>query len=374
MSQQKPTKYAISKITASENRVYKIWVDGCFDMMHFGHANAIRQAKKLFPNVELFVGVHTDEDIKRHKGPPVMNEQERYEAVRSCKWVDHVIEGAPYVTEVSVLKQHGIDYCVHGEDISFDENGEDTYKYIHEAGMMLIVKRTEGVSSTDIVDRMLKLARIHKLHENAPKEDQLTVSPYTKLRQFLPTTHKITQFQDRVVEPDFDKDVIVYVDGGFDLFHVGHIEFLKKAKEQGTYLIVGLHDDSVITQVKGQGYPIMNLHERVLGVLSCRYVDDVVIGAPFVVTKDVMDSLNVSIVVNGTVTEPKNDANVDPYELPKKLGVYRQIQSPRPDLTTTEIVTRIINSQSLFEARNLKKQQKEAVSLQRILDEENKGK
>lgn len=85
-------------------------VDGCFDMMHFGHANAIRQAKKLFPKVELFVGVHTDEDIKRHKGicnvmlllftslgPPVMNEQERYEAVRSCKWVDHVIEGAPYV-------------------------------------------------------------------------------------------------------------------------------------------------------------------------------------------------------------------------------------------------------------------------------------
>jgi choline-phosphate cytidylyltransferase len=37
-------------------------------MMHFGHANAIRQAKKLFPKVELFVGVHTDEDIRRHKG------------------------------------------------------------------------------------------------------------------------------------------------------------------------------------------------------------------------------------------------------------------------------------------------------------------
>ena len=32
----------------------------------------------------------------RQKGPPVMNEQERYKAVRACKWVDEVIEGAPY--------------------------------------------------------------------------------------------------------------------------------------------------------------------------------------------------------------------------------------------------------------------------------------
>jgi len=192
------------------------------------------------------------------------------------------------------------------------------------------------------------------------------------MRQFLPTTHKIAQFQDHVVEPDFDKDVIIYVDGGFDLFHVGHIEFLKKAKEMGTYLIVGLHDDSVITQVKGQGFPIMNLHERVLGVLSCRYVDDVVIGAPFVVTKDVIDSLNVSIVVQGTVSEPRPQN--DPFALAKSLGIHKQIESPRGDLTTTEIVNRILESMSEFEARNLKKQQKEAVSLQRVLDEENQGK
>jgi ethanolamine-phosphate cytidylyltransferase len=293
------------------------------------------------------------------------------------------------VTQVDVLKQHNIDYCVHGEDISFDEHGEDTYKYIHEAGMMLyvnlqnlftfnsIVKRTEGVSSTDIVDRMLKLARIHKMAESEIPEtknevqDQMLVSPYTKMRQFLPTTHKIAQFQDYAREPN-DNDVIVYIDGGFDLFHVGHIEFLKKAKQLGTYLIVGLHDDAVITQVKGQGYPIMNVHERVLGVLSCRYVDDVVIGAPFVVTKDVLDSLGVHVVGHGTVAEaaPKQD----PYALAKDIGVYKQIESPRTDLTTTEIVTRIIDSMGQFEARNAKKQQKEAVSLQRVLDEENKAK
>jgi ethanolamine-phosphate cytidylyltransferase len=223
---------------------------------------------------------------------------------------------------------------------------------------------------------MLKLARIHKLAESqvpAPveeKENTMLISPYTKMRQFLPTTHKITQFQDKVREPT-DDDVIVYVDGGFDLFHVGHIEFLKKAKELGTYLIVGLHDDDVITQVKGQGFPIMNVHERVLGVLSCRYVDDVVIGAPFVVTKDVLDSLNVKVVGHGTVEEPVPQQ--DPFKLVKDLGMYKQIESPRKDLTTAIIVQRIIESMQQFEARNAKKQQKEAVSLQRVLDEENEA-
>jgi ethanolamine-phosphate cytidylyltransferase len=38
----------------------------------------------------LVVGVHTDEEITKHKGPPVFNEQERYQMVRGIKWVDEV--------------------------------------------------------------------------------------------------------------------------------------------------------------------------------------------------------------------------------------------------------------------------------------------
>jgi cytidyltransferase-like protein len=64
--------------------------------------------------------------------------------------------------------------------------------------------------------------------------------------------------------------VIVYIDGAFDLFHVGHIDILREAKKLGTYLIVGVHSDQVVNKKRGNGYPIMNLHERVLSVLSCR--------------------------------------------------------------------------------------------------------
>ena len=74
----------------------RIYMDGCFDLMHSGHFNAIRQAKSL--GKVLVVGVHSDEEISRNKGPPVMNEQERYALARSCKWIDEVVEnaGLPY--------------------------------------------------------------------------------------------------------------------------------------------------------------------------------------------------------------------------------------------------------------------------------------
>ena len=69
----------------------------------------------------LIVGVHTDEEITKHKvglhlqssvtnltvmmlqGPPVFNEEERYRMVRAIKWVDEVVEAAPYVTTLETL-------------------------------------------------------------------------------------------------------------------------------------------------------------------------------------------------------------------------------------------------------------------------------
>ena len=70
-------------------------------MVHFGHANSLRQAKAM--GDYLVVGVHTDEEITCHKGPPVFSEEERYRMVRAIKWVDEVVEAAPYVTTLETL-------------------------------------------------------------------------------------------------------------------------------------------------------------------------------------------------------------------------------------------------------------------------------
>lgn len=54
----------------------RVYMDGCFDLMHYGHANALRQAKAL--GDVLVVGVVSDEEIIANKGPPVLSMEERY--------------------------------------------------------------------------------------------------------------------------------------------------------------------------------------------------------------------------------------------------------------------------------------------------------
>lgn len=54
----------------------RVYMDGCFDLMHYGHANALRQAKAL--GDVLVVGVVSDEEIITNKGPPVLSMDERY--------------------------------------------------------------------------------------------------------------------------------------------------------------------------------------------------------------------------------------------------------------------------------------------------------
>lgn len=106
--------------------------------------------------------------------------------------------------------------------------------------------------------------------ENSSKlgQDSSARSPWTGCSQFLPTTQKIIQFSDGKSPQPGDR--VIYVAGAFDLFHVGHLDFLEAASVYGDYLIVGLHTDPVVNRYKGSNYPIMNLHERVLSVLACK--------------------------------------------------------------------------------------------------------
>lgn len=56
--------------------------------------------------------------------------------------------------------------------------------------------------------------------------------------------------------------------------------------------------DETVSYYKGKNFPLMSLHERVLMVLACKYVDDVVIGAPYEITPDFIKSLNIKKVAN----------------------------------------------------------------------------
>ena len=92
--------------------------------------------------------------------------------------------------------------------------------------------------------------------------------------------------------------VIVYVDMVADLFHFGHVDFLRRAKEHGDILKVGIHNDKTVESYKRQ--PIMNMKERISVVESCKYVDEVIPNAPLVVSRDYLASHNVDIVIHAS--------------------------------------------------------------------------
>merc|ERR1712128_246998 len=355
----------------SEKKEIRVWVDGCFDMVHFGHANFLRQASQL--GTKLVAGVHSDEEIAKHKGPPVFNNEERYKITRGIKWVDEVVENAPYMTTLETLNKYDCDFCVHGDDITMTAEGVDTYHIVKSADRYREVKRTAGVSTTDLVGRMLLATKTHfnqssdnGLANDSNQQKRVRTfsatnekkSPWTGVSQFLQTTNQIVQFSPGK-EPQ-PNDTVIYVSGAFDLLHVGHVDFLEKVSKMypSTFVIVGLHTDQEVNRYRGENHPIMNLHERTLSLLACRYVSEVVIGAPFTMDDQMMKHFKIDLVVHGSTTQHMNEKHEDPFACAKQLDKFRVIESGN-DMNTDIIISRIIKNRQVYIERNRKKEKRE---------------
>ncbi|EER13500.1 Ethanolamine-phosphate cytidylyltransferase, putative [Perkinsus marinus ATCC 50983] len=341
------------------HRPVRVFMDGAFDLMHYGHMNAFRIARGLGDC--LIVGVNSSETIAECKGTaPVLTDDERCEAVRACVWVDEVIPKSPYIMTPEYIQnvlfdEYKIDYIIHGDDPCLVD-GKDVYASAKAAGKYKSIPRTEGVSTSDIVGRAMILATSHHISLNEDEDDgkvvgrkrassatlQLDMEPSVSSgSRFFPTERLVSCFSARV-EAQKPGQRVVYIDGAFDMFHAGHISTLKKARELGDYLIVGVHSDVVVNKIKGGVYPCMNLKERVLSVLGCKYVDDVLADAPFTQTEDLILQLGVSVVVKGTERDigEKTMKNMDPYRVPREMGILMEIKS-ESTLTVSGILERI---------------------------------
>ncbi|XP_007901246.1 choline-phosphate cytidylyltransferase B isoform X3 [Callorhinchus milii] len=98
----------------------------------------------------------SDELTHQCKGFTVMNEIERYDALRHCRYVDEVVRDAPWTLSPEFLEKHKIDFVAH-DDIPYSSAGsDDVYKHIKEAGMFVPTQRTEGISTSDLITRIVR--------------------------------------------------------------------------------------------------------------------------------------------------------------------------------------------------------------------------
>ena len=127
---------------------------------------------------------------------------------------------------------------------------------------------------------------------------------------------------------------VVYIGGTWDLLHAGHLSVLQQAREYGDYLIVGIYSDALASVLHSRRkkspnsntstysevdlkrnqemetvksiathidhdytYPILSMEERMLSLLGCKHVSDVLMNAPHVLSSDFLSALDVSYVV-----------------------------------------------------------------------------
>lgn len=139
-----------------KDRAIRIYADGVFDLFHLGHMKQLEQCKKSFPNVTLICGIPSDKVTHKLKGLTVLTDQQRCETLMHCKWVDEVIPDAPWCVTPEFLDEHKIDYVAH-DDIPYESaDSDDIYKPIKQMGKFLTTQRTNGISTSDIITKIIR--------------------------------------------------------------------------------------------------------------------------------------------------------------------------------------------------------------------------
>ncbi|XBW36623.1 hypothetical protein QEN19_002195 [Hanseniaspora menglaensis] len=364
------------------------WLDGCFDFMHFGHANAILQAKiasnnvsfsrykftsesksiilKPCSNLEFFtpnslasfraenpecplprkgiwIGLHSDKEIEQHKGSlPVIALIERCYHVSFIRWVSErgVVKDVPYVTDLSQgVNDAKCEFVLHGDDLVCDANGIDCYYNVRKQNRFLIVKRTDGVSTTEIIQRILTGSYAERDNKTDfedffknEKDFRLCERLAYDENGLFPYCWVFNQSMGEVVVAggwsiEEQRDILFYnTSRTFDMFNAGDLEILNHIKKtyKSSKLIVGLGI--------GNESCVNNFRERLFSLVSCSLVDGVILNPT---ASNIDEHLFTQIITN--------DSELNLIDLKFKY------------LTADVIKQRIKNQRAVYEARNKKK-------------------
>lgn|ERR1035437_843422 len=124
-----------------------VFTNGCFDILHRGHIEYLKQSKKL--GTYLIVGINSDDSVRRLKGEnrPFNNQWDRKSVLDELRCVDEVIifeEDTPY----ELIKKVGPDIITKGGDYKV----EDVVG--HDLAQIVIIPYLEGYSTSNILKKL----------------------------------------------------------------------------------------------------------------------------------------------------------------------------------------------------------------------------
>jgi len=138
-----------------------------------------------------------------------------------------------------------------------------------------------------------------------------------------------------------DASIRVYASMVADLFHYGHVQFLKQAHSLGTHVIVGIIPDDIAAMYKRK--PILTQEERIKVIDGCKHINEIIPDAPLTITKDFIEKHTIDFVIHGDdFDEQKLQAYfADPVALNMMI-----LTSYTPGISTSDIIERIKKASS----------------------------
>ena len=153
---------------------------------------------------------------------------------------------------------------------------------------------------------------------------------------------KIVNWQDaliKVIEWKDQQEKLVFTNGCFDLMHIGHLDYLSKAKDLGSKLIIGLNSSESVSRLKGPSRPINTDESRGQMLAALEFVDLVVLFSEDTPLK-LINHIQPNILVKGGDYVKENIVGAKEVE---KAGGRVEIINFVDGFSTTSLVTKIQN-------------------------------
>ena len=129
-----------------------VYIDGSFDLYHAGHCSIIKAAKES--GDFLIIGLHSDEEMAKNNLHPIMSYKERKLCLLSNKYIDEILDNAPYYPSIEYLRENSVDkiYC--------GKKSQHLYKNINEEFQVIVYEGDySDLNANVIIGRVIKNAK-----------------------------------------------------------------------------------------------------------------------------------------------------------------------------------------------------------------------